>query len=62
MAETTKPRNNMERIESALHYLQEGLRDPVDAVMQGKFHTQDWPEAWAREDALRMGCSPLELS
>ena len=62
MAETTKPRNNMERIESALHFLQEGLRDPVDAVMQGKFHTQDWPEAWAREDALRMGCSPLELS
>lgn len=62
MVETTKPRNNMERIAGALHFLQEGLRDPVDAVMRDKFHTQDWPELWAQEEAARRGLAPLKLS
>lgn len=62
MAEVAKPRNNKERVANALHFLQEGLHDPVDGVMRGRFGTQDWPEAWAREDAQRMGRNPLKLS
>ena len=47
--------NNRERITRAFDLLQEGLHDLVDEVMTRYFHTSDWPERMAAQDAQRYG-------
>ncbi len=47
--------NNRERITTAFDLLQEGLHDLVDEVMTRYFHTSDWPERMAAQDAQRYG-------
>ena len=47
--------NNRERITRAFDLLQEGLHDLVDEVMTRYFHTSDWPERIAAQDAQRHG-------
>ena len=47
--------NNRGRINRAFELLQEGLHDFVDEVMTRYFHTSDWPERMAAQDAQRYG-------
>lgn len=47
--------NNRDRVGKAFDHLSEGLHDVVDEVMTGVFNTQEWPGAWAAEDAKKYG-------
>src|SRR5699024_5887152 len=54
--------NNRDRVGKAFDHLSEGLHDVVDEVMTGVYDTQEWPSAWAAEDAKKYGGSLRTLT
>lgn len=54
--------NNQERLFKAFSLLAEGLEDLVDQVMTDAFGTEDWPSAWAAEEAKKSGRTPQILA